>query len=180
MTIQEVTLIAALIAAAVSILSLMTNVLSQHSAELRKAHRETLEHYIHDLGDSLHSTIATSNILLKAQTDPAIQNWRAKAETAKTKLKELRTKLRYPLWGLDKGLKTISRLPDWVEHARSAPEHAQTILKAGESLGHSLDSTIRKCYMLGRPPRMDERIVINYKRSQLEKAYLAFQSRERS
>ncbi len=180
MTIQEVTLVAALIAAAVSIATLVVNVATQRSAELRRAHRDTLENFIHDLGESLHSTVATSNILLKAQTDPAILNWRARADAAQAKLKELRMKLRYPLWGLDKGLNTISRLHNWVEHARAYPTYSENILRRGKSLGRTLDSTIRKCYMRGRSPRIDERLRVFYKRMRLEKAYHDFQSRDRS
>jgi hypothetical protein len=179
MSTQEYTLIAALIAAIVSIISLFVHLIAQHSAELRKAHRETLESFMHDLGESLYSTIATSDILLKAQSPPSIINWRKRADDAKTRLKELRAKLRYPLWGLDKALKTISRLPDWIEHARQSPNHARNILRAGVSLGRSLDSTIRKCYMYGRPPRLHERLIVKYKRWRLEKEYLKFQTRER-
>lgn len=177
LTKEEMTLLAAVIAAVVSLVTLLLNILTTRSAELRKVHRDVLTTHIHDLGDCLHQTIATSNIILKNKTDESVANWREKATSAKTRLKTLRIKLRYPLWGLDSSFKTISLLPDWIEHVRQYPEHSAVVLKRGNALGQLLDRTIRKCYMRGRSPSWFEIQVANHRRRQLERAYETFKNR---
>ena len=174
---EGVTLLAAVIAATVSLVTLLFNIFTAQSAELRKVHRDVLVKYIHDLGDCLHQTVATSNILLKNKTDESIANWSEKAAAAKTRLKTLRIKLRYPLWGLDSAFKTISLLPDWIEHVRLYPEHSAIVLDKGNALGQLLDRTVRKCYMRGRSPNWLEIQLVNWRRRQLEKAYEAFKNR---
>jgi hypothetical protein len=176
---EEITLYAALIAAVVSIFSLLINLFTQRRMEWRTAQRKSLEDFVHDLGEAIHSTIATSNILLKARTDESIQNWRERATEAKEELKKLRPKLRYPLWGITESINTLSRLPDWVEHARKCPDYAQDIFEKGHSLGKSLDRVIRKCYLRGRSPRLCERLFIRFRQWQLENSYEKFQKRDR-
>lgn len=177
LTKEEMTLLAAVIAAVVSLMTLLLNILTARSAELRKVHRDVLTTHIHDLGDCLHQTVATSNILLKNKTDESIANWRDKAAAAKSKLKALRIKLRYPLWGLDSAFKTISLLPDWIDHVRLYPEHSAIVLDKGNALGQLLDRTVRRCYMRGRSPNWLEIQLVNWRRRQLEKAYESFKNR---
>ena len=174
---EGVTLLAAVIAATVSFITLLFNIFTAQSAELRKVHRDVLVKYIHELGDCLHQTLATSNILLMNKTDQSAANWRERASAAKTKLKALRIKLRYPLWGLDSAFKTISILPDWIDHVRQYPEHSALVLKKGNDLGRLLDRTVRKCYIRGRSPNWLEIQLVNWRRRQLEKAYEAFKNR---
>ncbi|HKH61081.1 MAG TPA: hypothetical protein VKA49_09635, partial [Flavitalea sp.] len=59
------TLVAAIIAAFLSLLTL----LATKSTEIRAAHRKTLESFIYDISDSVHQLIATSNILLKNKSE---------------------------------------------------------------------------------------------------------------
>lgn len=174
---EQATLIAAIIAAFISLITLVLNLSTRYSAEVRKAHRDSLTKDLHALGEALHQTLACSHILLKSRTDESLANWRARASAAKARLKALRVKLRYPLWGLDDSLKTISLLPDWIDHVRLYPEHASEVIKHGTALGDALDSSIRKCYIHGRSPRRCEVRKVNSRRRSLEKAYTMFQER---
>lgn len=174
---EQATLAAAIVAAVVSLVTLLLNITTKRSAELRKAHRDVLANHLEELGQALHQTLATSHILLKNRSEESTANWREKAAEAKTKLKALRMKLRYPLWGLDSALKTISVLPDWTDHVRQHPEHSSVLIKRGSALGEALDNTIRKCYLDGRSPNWVEIRRANLRRSALEKAYRDFQDR---
>ena len=95
MTSETVTLIAALIAAISSIITLWLNVRSQYSSETRIAQRAVLENFIVELGEAIHETTATSKILLKTKTEEAAKNWRDRSIVAKEKLQSLIPKLRY-------------------------------------------------------------------------------------
>lgn len=68
------------------------------------------------------------------------------------KLKQLRWKIRYPLWGIDEGLKTIGRLHDWSLHFKKTPEEAKKLLDQGDMLRKAIDKVIKSSYINGRPP----------------------------
>ena len=176
---EQATLIAAAIAALTSIITLIItfifHISSEKSAEMRVSYRQSLEKYIPELSDSIHSTIATSKILTQAKSEPSIQNWREKAEKAQAKLKELRVNLRYSLWGITEALNTLTRLPDWIEHARGFPEHEKHIFDKGKKLGDAIDKSIHNSYTYGRPPTYLEIYWVLFCQVQLEKAYKSFQ-----
>ncbi|KFF73558.1 hypothetical protein HX13_19060 [Chryseobacterium sp. P1-3] len=146
------TLAAAIIAAIFSLLTL----LSTRPTEIRAANRKTLEAYIPDLSDTIHQLIAISNILLKNKTEESRGNWRQKAEDAKGKLKDIRPKIRYSLWGLEENILYLTRLPDFTLYTLDDIEVAKKVVKRGTRLGDSLDNCIRKCYLNGRTPRFYE------------------------
>jgi hypothetical protein len=152
------TLLAAIIAA---LLSLLTY-LSTKPTEIRAANRKTLELYICDIADSIHQLIATSNIFLKNKSIESRQNWKAKSELAKTKLKNVRPKVRYPLWGLEKHLLSLTRLPDYTSYCLENPEVARELVKWGSRFGDRVDKCIKNCYLNGRPPFQIELLVIGY------------------
>ena len=95
---ETATLVAAGVAALSSLATLVIQLFTQKRAEFRMSHRKMLETDISAISEALHSTLATSNILSKAKTEESIQNWRARAETAKETLKSMRVKHRYDLW----------------------------------------------------------------------------------
>jgi len=172
----QATLVAALVAAIASIFTLVINIRAASSAEMRLAHRQALEKYVHELSGAIHSTIATANILTKAKTEPALQNWRDRADEAQAKLKELRILLRYQLWGITDAIGTLSRLPDWVENSRRFPEHSQKVFSKGRALGRHIDIAIRNSYLQGRRPTWLECIKVNYAARQLETTYAKFRA----
>lgn len=146
------TLAAAVIAALLSLLTL----LATRSTEVRAAHRKTLESLIFDISDSVHQLIAISNILLKNKTEESRGNWSERAEKAKAKLKELRPKIRYALWGLDTYLLSLAKLPDYTLYTLADVKVSKKVVKRGSRLGDSLDRCIRDCYLNGRSPRFYE------------------------
>jgi hypothetical protein len=172
---EQATLIAATVAAVTSITTLIITLASQKSAEMRVSYRQSLDKHIPELSSSIHSTIATSNILAKAKSDTSIQNWREKADKAQEKLKELRVSLCYSLWGITDEINTLTRLPDWIEHARGFPKHEKKILNKGSKLGNEINKTIYNSYTYGRPPTKLEIFRVRFSENQLEKAYKSFQ-----
>jgi hypothetical protein len=171
MTAEQATLIAAIIAAFSSVVTLVMGVFVNRSTEMRVSHRQALESHISELAKAIYSTIATSKILTQAKTEPAIENWRARAEEAKTKLKELRGVLRYPLWGITDAMNTLARLPDWIEHSRPFPEYSRDLCTKGHALGSVIDSAIRRSYNNGRPPTIYERLRVKIAEKRLVDAY---------
>jgi hypothetical protein len=170
-TAEQVTFIAAVIAAFASVITLVMNIFAARSSEMRVAHRRSLEQHIHDLSDAIHSTVATTKILTQAKTEPAVENWRERADCAQNKLKELRVILRYPLWGITDAMNTLTRLPDWIENARRFPKYSELIFSKGKKLGDEIDKAIRNSYTFGRPPNFIERKSVKTAEKRLEKAY---------
>ena len=181
MTIEQVTLIAAIIAALASLITLILNFFASRASEFRAAHREILKPHLHDLSQALYSTIATTKILSEAKTEPAIENWRERANDAKSQLKDLRIRLRYPLWGITDSMNTLSRIPDWIEHARPLPsKHSSALFKRGRSLGIYLDGAIRNSYAKGRPPTWVDRARVAFAKWRLERTYKGMKSGRKS
>lgn len=150
------TLIAAGIAAIISLLTFILTLFFNRKSEIRTARRKSLEVFIFEIADSIHQLIAISNILLKNKTDISRTNWSEKAEKAKESLKTLRPKIRYALWGLEKPIKVLTRLPDYTQYTLESDNVSKKVVSRGSRLGDTLDNCIRKCYLNGRSPRFFE------------------------
>jgi hypothetical protein len=168
---EEATLLAAGVAAVASTCGVLLNLINSHGAEFRAAHRQSIAPFLPELSEAIHSTIATANILSKAKSEESIENWRERSEKAKTALKKLRIQLRYPLWGLSDHIRTVIRIPDWVEHARPFPSTASDLVVAARQLGLALDSAIRRSYVHGRPPTLLDRFLIGLAARRVRKVY---------
>ena len=159
MTEQTATLIAAGIAAGASVITLVLQFIEQRSAEMRAAYRTGLHEHLSPLGEAIHQTLACSTILLKAnKSEEAYRKWRDRGREAQTKLKGLRIRVRYQLWGLDEGLNTLTRIPDWTDHARKDPKRADQLLWCAKRLGEMLDRGIRAAYYSGTTPWLRHRV----------------------
>lgn len=146
---------AAIVIAAVA--SGLLGALVGYQRELHEAHRQTLGPHVADLGEAIHEVVALSNIVFKrTQQGRDLEDWLADAEAAAKDLKKLRRKLRYPLWGIDEGLRSLSRLPDWVGHVRHDQSKSQRLLEDATNLSQALNRVIQKSYLRGRPPRFYE------------------------
>jgi hypothetical protein len=176
---ENATLIAALIAAVASILALLFNLFADRAEESRAAHRALLAPHLADISEFIYSTVACSKILIEARTEQAVENWRERANTAKDDLKTIRVKLRYPLWGITNPMNTLTRLPDWIEHARPLdPKYAMTLFRYGRSLAHWLDKAIVRSYKDGKAPTLLYRIIIVFREHQFRRAYGQMKSRK--
>jgi hypothetical protein len=180
MTSERTTLVAAVIAAAASGFSLLLNLIAAWGTESRAAHRQLLAPKLAELGTAIHSTIATTNILSRARSPEAIENWRRRGALAKDSLKELRVELRYPLYGIGKPMRTLSRLPDWIEHARPFPKYAEKLTTRAQWLGWALDFAIRRSYRLGRPPSLAERLLAWMAASEVKRLYAKMRNQMRA
>ena len=149
---ETATLIAALIAASASLLKLFAD----RQSEDRGAYRRQLEPVVKDLGQAVYEVVAISFVLREARPGQ-VQAWCDRAEQAKAKLTKVRPRARYPLWGLDEGLRTLERLPGWMMHVREQPQRASRLIAAANDLRKMLDVTVLRCYRWGRSPSLMER-----------------------
>ena len=153
MTTQDATLIAAVIAAVAAVAKLFFD----RFAEGRSSTRQLLQPLIAEMGDAVYSIVATCSVLVEAESPQKFKSWYTKACREREKLKLLRPKARYPLWGIDEGLRVLQRLPDWCSHARSDKQRAAKMLKHASALRHMIDITALRCYRNGRQPDLLER-----------------------
>ncbi|WP_405805465.1 hypothetical protein [Streptomyces sp. NBC_01187] len=154
---SSATLAAAAFAAVVSLVNLLVTALAGRKAEARAAHREILNDHLPELADSLAQAIAISHELHQiAVNDGGAQrrsNWLERAAVVVKDLKAQRPRVRYQLWGLDEGLRTMARVPDWIN--RYVGDHValgHDFLEEADRLGEVLDDAIRRSYQQGRPP----------------------------
>ena len=168
------TLIAASIAAGVSLLNLIWTIWSQRSAEVRAARRQVIVVDLKLLGKALHETLALSNIQLKCIAEPIHKEKYKRAAEAARSLKDLRHEVRYSLWGLDEGLRVLTRLPDWIGHAKGSPETAEELFRRASRLGDALDEAIRKAYVFGAEPSFWQRLRVNREAAALREYYQSY------
>jgi len=156
---QSTTLIAAGLAAGASLVTLVMQFVEQRRAEMRAAFRTGRHPYLADLGDAIHSTLACSIVLLKAnKSEEAYRKWREKGQEAQGRLKQIRIAVRYQLWGLDEGMNTLTRIPDWIDHARKVTKRATRLALMACKLGDTLDRGIRASYYSGTTPWLRHRV----------------------
>lgn len=170
---ETVTLVAACIAATASVFGLVFNALIARSREGRESHRRLLEPHLAPAAEALHTVVACADIIAKTKTDESRGNWRDRATNAREMLEGVRRAVRYPLWGADDGLRTIQRLPNWVENARGLPEHATSLLKSGDDLREALDAAFRSSHARGSAPTFLQRRRINKQAKKLRAAFKA-------
>jgi hypothetical protein len=171
-TAPEATLIAATAAAIASISSLVVNIYFQGQAERRISYRKSLEAFLPELAKALYTTMASSNVLAKIPSDTSkYVNWRKRAGEARKSLHELRYQVRYQLWGLDDGLRTLTRIPNWIEHARGRDELVSALLIEATGLRELIDEVIRKAYAKGSPPNWWQRRKVLHRTQNLRKLY---------
>jgi hypothetical protein len=150
----DATLLAASIAAAAALTSLIVNLLGARRAEMRAAHRQLLGPCLHDLALDLHQILATATVLRqRALGGQDVRAWIDRGAEAAGRLKELRPRVRYQLAGIDEALRVLSRLPEWIATYRdSADGSAEVLLVQARALGTRLDRAIEKSYRRGLPP----------------------------
>lgn len=158
MTAQEATLIAAIIAAVASVAKLFFDRFSEN----RSSFRALLQPLVAELGEALYGIVATCTVATKAQSDRRFSTWYSKSLREKEKLKALRPKLRYPLWGIDEGLRVLIRLPDWLQHARKDKARAGLLVRRATRLRSLMDAVALRCYRNGRLPDAMERWQIQF------------------
>ena len=150
---------AAIIAALLSFITLLQN----KKTEIREANRKKLELYIDDLSESIHEIMAFSTIMLKNKSEESLKNYKSRADEAKKKLKELRKKIIYPLWGIDDCIQQLTRVSDYTSYTLKDKKVATKNVKRAKLLAKSIDCCIKNCYIHGRNPTLAERLFIKYR-----------------
>jgi hypothetical protein len=148
----DATLLAAIIAAAASLLKLIADSFAERGAAMRAAHRSILEPHLEPLGESLH-TIAAGAVLehRRAKEGQAPGTAQANAFVAADALKQQRLLVKYCLDGLDEPLRILTRAPNWVATYKGDPT-GDALVEALRKLASGLDSTIARSYRRGQPP----------------------------
>ena len=82
----------------------------------------------------------------------SLNKWREKADEQRKALEDCRHKARYVLYGLDEGLRTLTRMPGWLCHYSAAPDKINALKESADKLRKELDAAILYSYMKGRPP----------------------------
>lgn len=173
------TLLAAIIAAGASVLTLLHTTATKRAEEVRLANRAVLAGDLKAVGKAIHEVIALSNIQMKNLNDPIHPERYRKAAEAARRLKALRQEIRYSLWGLDGGFRELTRLPDWIGHAKIAPEVASELFKLAKLLGEQLDQGVRSAYLHGRPPGLWRQFLVNRRARALRQRYERFSKSRR-
>lgn len=165
------TLIAAVIAALVSIISLLVSTSSKFSSEKREINRKRLEPLIEELGANLYGLMATTVLLIRDKNTVNKGYWLRQIEESRKALRRIRLQVRYSLWGLDEGLRMMISLPDLIYSKKV--ENKIEILHKATNLRNALDIVIRNCYQLGRSPNYFERKKINFWVTKLKEEWIA-------
>lgn len=179
MTAPEATLIAAIIAASATVITLMFTLINKRGEEYRTAHRDVIAEDLKAIGKCVHEVLALSNIQLKTIAGTQHPDrYRAAADAAK-RLKEKRLDVRYTLWGIDDALRTLARLPDWIGHAKPSPETAQLLFSQAKDMGEQIDLAVRIAYVEGKPPGRWRLFRVNCAVKQFKKTYETFSNSRR-
>lgn len=154
----DATLLAAILVAIFSTLKLIYDRLY----EGRDEYRELLRPYLLDYSEAAYGVVACCRVLINSDSQEQRAQWETKARQEMEKLKWLRPKLRYPLWGLDEGFRVLIRLPGWTCHALSDPVRAADLIKEATRLRMTLDRIVLRCFRRGRVPRWHDRIWVDF------------------
>ncbi len=158
----EATFYAAVIAAAISLVTLIFTFIASSSADLKAARRATLSSSFSELGALLYELVALSVKMKKMKSGDNFDLIREQAEKASEKVDELRRKTRYPLWGLDGGLRTIRWVPVYIAHLKNERDGARAgkIIELSTSLRESIDRAICYAYFTGQPPTTNQKLFV--------------------
>lgn len=164
---------AAAIAAAISIISLVFTLISNRSTDLKAARRATLSSSFSELGELLYELVALSVKMKKMKSSDNFDSIRSKAEETSKKIDELRRKTRYPLWGIDGGLRAIRWTPIYIAHLKDERDgdRAGKIIKLSTALRESIDRAICHAYFTGQQPTTRQRLIIWWRARCFRKYY---------
>lgn len=160
-------------------LSLVLGYVLGQRTEMRAAHRSALAKHLDILASSLYQILASTSIAdRRVGLRQEWQDWHRRADEAAGALKRVRHEVRYPLWGLTDGLRSLSRLPHWWSNFREDRARAARLLGAAERLRRVLDLVIRRSYARGRPPTLLDRAQVWWWRSRFDKQWEVFAAQE--
>lgn len=168
---ENITLIAALIAAAASLMGLVINLISAFYAEKRSAYRLSFQNSYLELGQLLYAIVALSVKMRKSNSDEAFQKEREKANKVAQEADALRRKLIYALWGVEDGIKQLIWVPTSIAllKNRRTGKEAELVTDKATRLRIALDKIVRRAYLTGKPPGYFDKAIIRWKAMRLRR-----------
>ncbi|HCT9181013.1 hypothetical protein FNY88_10915 [Corynebacterium guaraldiae] len=169
MTNELVTLFAAAIAACASLLSLAITIYADRTSAAKSAHREILRPHLEILAANIHEVMAASDILHKRFVEGQdTAPWLEASTKAAEQLKSVRPKVRYPLFGIDEALRSLTRIPNWVATYKSLEDtNVEDFMLCAKGLTAYVDEVIRLSYKKGKPPTWIQRRRLTKKHQEL-------------
>jgi plasmid maintenance system antidote protein VapI len=170
-------IVAASIAAFISSINLIYSIYNQKRAEDRSAYRNLLKRHYNILGELLHQSVAISDVMAKRiSKGQSIEGWIRKGTKVKVELEYQRRQVRYSLWGIDKGLRIVTRVSNWVAHCKCVPNKVNEIVVEADKLTKLLDKIIMRSYTNGCQPGLIARLAVKYRVLRLERKYRTIKS----
>ena len=161
----DATLLAAVIAAVLSVVSLFVSAHFSRQSDLRSTRRNALASEFTDLGNKLYQLVALSVKMSQCKTDASFAATRTQADTVAKEIDQIRLKTRYPLWGLDSGFRTIKWMPVYIAHMKDqrTSERTKELLIRGTSLREAMDVAICHAYFHGQQPTIAQRARVKWR-----------------
>ncbi len=176
---ETATLIAALIAAGASLYTVIATSRANRSVARENAHRVASAENLKALGKAVHETVALTDLLARARPE----RWKEKQELARRparELKDLRLEVRYFVWGIDNGIRTLTRYPDWVSHTKDFPAVREKMVRAGRKLGRQIDLAVRDTLLSGNLPSLWRRASVKLAAVRLKNVQRSFVNSRRA
>lgn len=147
------TLIAATLAGVLSLANFVLGQRAGRSSEGRAQYRQLLMPHVTELGEVLHKVVATATVAVGRKKQGRTEGtWLARTKKACDELRDLRLRVKYPLWGVEDGLRALTRLGHWMEAKIEIEDERVALLSSAEALRRALDASVRRAYLRGAPP----------------------------
>ena len=175
MSSDRATLLAASIAAAVSLISLLFNLRSSHSVAMKAGHREALRPYLGTLSKSIHDVVASASIIRKRFLEgQTTGTWIKRGKGAQSELKTVRHYVRYTLVGIDDSIREMSNVFDKASTYKDRHDsNFDEFFYAVDDLAESLHKVIFSSYANGRPPTWWQRGMLKRKQQKVSELWEA-------
>lgn len=170
---ETATVIAAIVSAFFGLASVAISVMYSNRLAQNEAIRKLLYEDINKLGAELYHTVAISKKMLNSKSEEKFEELRLKAHSCRSQLNDIRVKVRYSLWGLDKGIEAIRSTPFYIFHYKNDKSNpiALKLIDLSTSLRRSLDVAILGALVSGRPPTLIRRSVVRFRVYRLERHF---------
>jgi len=152
------TIISSLIGAFSAIIVLSLKSRAERQTEYRNAQREKIDPLLEELGEALYQIVSSVVLLSVNEKDQKYFNKIISKNSSR--LRVIRSKVRYQLWGLDEGFKALLLLPS-VFKTNERLNHRKLFNNA-TALRRTLDVSIKNCHLYGRSPNLMERLIVNF------------------
>ncbi|WP_144376936.1 hypothetical protein [Rhodococcus pyridinivorans] len=148
------TLLAACIAAAISVMTLISSTMRDRRTELRVSRRDGVKPYIDTLAQATWECVAiASTIVKRGAQGQDISKWAERGQSASDDLKKLRLKIRYTLPGLEGPIRTLSLVPGWAGHLRADEALSERLIRDATELRTAIDACVTRVSVDGLTPR---------------------------